>query len=74
MWNMAQPWRIQYVGTIYHIMSRGVGKYTKKKQKNPGARIEKIAYSAFKVTPFPLFSKELKISLFYLFYSDISLI
>ncbi len=23
---MARPWRIQYSGAIYHIMSRGVGK------------------------------------------------
>ncbi len=23
---MARPWRIQYEGAIYHVMSRGVGK------------------------------------------------
>ncbi len=26
MWSMARPWRIQYEGAIYHIMSRGVGR------------------------------------------------
>lgn len=27
MWIMARPWRIQYEGAIYHIMSRDVGMY-----------------------------------------------
>ncbi len=26
MWIMARPWRIQYEGAIYNIMSRGVGR------------------------------------------------
>ena len=79
---MARPWRIQYEGAIYHIMSRDVGMYIlkmytglknkaigeifgvslsavnkaalrvsiqRRKQKGLGERIEKIAYSAFKV-------------------------
>jgi len=25
---MARPWRIQFEGAVYHIMSRGVGRQT----------------------------------------------